>query len=274
MTAKAFVFTLNNYVELPVLSAGMRYLCYGKEIAPSTGTPHLQGYVVYENPVRATKVIKDLPGSHVEKANGSPEQCIAYCSKDGDFLEQGVPPVTKKRKGEVEVDRWELARTAAKAGDLDSIPADLYCRLYRTWKEIAKDHMVEPPDMDGCTGYWIYGPAGTGKSRGARQAWPGAYKKMCNKWWDGYKKQDFVIIDDVDLKHDVLGHHLKIWADRYAFIAEAKGGAMCIRPKAIIVTSQYTPDQIWFDEPTREALARRFTMIDIVNSIVPFCVYN
>lgn len=274
MTARAWCFTINNYVALPEIRDGVRYLTFGREVAPTTGTPHLQGYVYYDNSVRLARVRKDFPGAHIEKAKGSFEQNQAYCQKDGDFVELGVPPATQKQKGEMEIERWELARTAAKAGDLDSIPADLYCRLYRTWKEISKDHMVKPDDLSGCCGFWIYGPSGAGKSRGARKTWPGAYDKMCNKWWDGYQGEEFVLLDDFDRKHDVLGHHLKRWADRFSFLAETKGGAINIRPKAIIVTSQYTPDQIWMDDETREAIGRRFTMLDIRTSLAPYVVYD
>jgi hypothetical protein len=202
--SRNFVFTLNNYVELPELREGMKYLCYGKEVSPTTGTPHLQGFVVYIAMKALTQVFKDFPGAHVEKAKGSPEQCIVYCKKDGDYIELGVAPVSPKKKGESEIARWELARSSAMVNDLMSIPADIYTRYYRTLKEIAKDHMVKPPDNpNGVCGVWYTGPAGCGKSRTARKLYPGAYDKMCNKWWDGYQGEKYVIIDDLDKKHGV-----------------------------------------------------------------------
>lgn len=122
--------------------------------------------------------------------------------------------------------------------------------------------MQVPQDMPCVTGLWIYGPPGTGKSFYARNNYgQSLYHKAQNKWWDGYQHQDFVLLDDLDT--NVLGHYLKIWADRYAFMAECKGSSILIRPKKFIVTSNYTPEDLFHDPVLAQAIRRRFYFIHI-----------
>ena len=267
--ARGCCWTLNNPVQSDIdglLSLSeddkVQYLGYGREIGES-GTPHLQGYIYCRNPQFHKWFRERIPRAHVEFQRGTPEQAIEYCQKDGEYNEWGSRPASRKSKGETEKARWDDARAAACRGDLETVPSDIYVRYYRTLKEIKKDHMIKPLDADDCTGQWICGPAGCGKSRRAREENPNSYFKMANKWWDGYQDEDTVILDDLDKKHDVLGHHLKIWADRYSFIAEIKGGAVLIRPKKIIITSQYRIEDIWADEETRAALNRRYLVSEM-----------
>lgn len=119
---------------------------------------------------------------------------------------------------------------------MEHIPADIKVKHYGNLQKISKDHirMVDSPDVRGV---WIWGKAGIGKSRKAREDYPDFYTKNCNKWWDGYKGETNVIMDDFGLEHKVLGHHLKLWGDRYGCNLEVKGGAIGSRFDKFVVTS-------------------------------------
>jgi len=116
--------------------------------------------------------------------------------------------------------------------------------------------------LGGPCGLWIFGLAGCGKTRAVLDQVPNAFPKPRNQWWDGYQREDIVLVDDVD-KFDVkLGGRFKHWADAYPFIGEVKGGSIKIRPKQLIVTSQYRIEEIWTDQETRDALLRRFIVVE------------
>ncbi|AJD07535.1 replication-associated protein [Sewage-associated circular DNA virus-21] len=262
MSSRAWCFTLNNYSEddlFEISGWDCKYVVYGVEVAPETGTRHLQGYCMFLGVQRLSAVKKLLETAHWEIARGSPLQNRTYCTKEGDFVEVGTLPLPR---GESEKERWAEAFEAAKHGRLDDIPEDIRVRYYRTMKEIKKDHMVKPEDQQDVTGEWFYGEPGVGKSHLAREQYPGAYLKMQNKWWDGYQDEKYVILDDFDCKE--LGHHLKIWGDKYSFLAETKGGAICIRPEKLIVTSNYKPEQLFSDEMLI-AVKRRFKVTHVLS---------
>lgn len=269
-TRSNWVFVVNNYTDQDLVDIPLwdtKYHHFGKEVAPTTGTPHLQGYAVFKQAVRLSALKKLHARAKWIPAAGNTEQNIVYCGKEGEFFAFGTPPKDAAAGGAAERDRWEKARTAAKEGRLDEIPADIYMRYYRTIKEIKKDHMIKPPDADGVTGVWYWGPPETGKSRKAREDFPDFYEKMQNKWWDGYQGQPNVILDDFDCKE--LGHHLKIWADRYSFTAETKGGAISIRPAKFIITSNYSPcdSRFGWDTDMVAAIRRRFKVTHFAKSL-------
>lgn len=112
---------------------------------------------------------------------------------------------------------------------------------------------------------WYWGEPGTGKTKKAWEENPNLYVKAINKWWDGYKGEDVVLLDDWDPKHDVLVSHLKQWSDRYPFRCECKGTSMMARPKKIIVTSNY-PIEACFQNPEDvAAIKRRFKQTHFIN---------
>lgn len=273
MKSRNFVFTWNNYTEADEAYLrsleGVRYCCYGREYAPTTGTPHLQGYLSFWSPRSFDATVKLLRANHVEVAKTT-EEAIAYCKKIPDWVEWGDVPVSRKRKGEMEKERWEEARKKAKTGDFEGIDADIYIRYKRTLETIHSESHV-PEDRVTLENHWFCGPTGCGKSKLAWERWPDAYHKdPMTRWWDGYKGQDVVIIDDFDVYQKAQGGDMKRWADHYAFPAPVKGGYINIRPKVIVVTSNYTPEEIWEDEQTREPILRRFNVERMGPAAKPF----
>lgn len=264
--SRKYVFTINNPVPgraEDLLQLTARYICFGKEVAPTTGTPHLQGFVYFSNGKTLSAVRKLIVGAHVESARGSFAQCIAYCQKDGDFHERGEKPLDAVEQGDGERRRWADALESARRGDFDEIDPQILLCHYGAISRIRGDCIVVPESLPTTTGIWIVGPSGSGKSRGCRTQFPGLYPKPLNKWWDGYKFEPVVLLDDVDRSHSQwIGGFLKIWADHYGFIAEAKGKSLSIRPERFLVTSQYhIADLFSTDGPLVEALERRFITI-------------
>jgi len=264
---RAHCFTWNNYPDAyPALldAVECRYIVAGEEIAPGTGTPHLQGYVVWAQGRTVSAVRASLPGCHIIVARGSHSQNDRYCRKgaeDGVHYSRGVLPTDPADRGAAEKERWSLAWDLAKRGDIENIDPDIRLRQYSTIRRVERDYMSDMERLAGPCGTWIWGPAGCGKTKAVLDQIPDAYPKPRNTWWDGYQRQDVVLVDDVDRFDVGLGGKFKHWADAYPFIGEIKGGSQKIRPKRLIVTSQYRIEDIWEDEATREALLRRFVVV-------------
>jgi len=265
MSGRRIVFTKNNYSEEDYRALWeeekFSYIIIGKEVGES-GTPHLQGYAEF------TKLSKFAPIAKKHKmfcelARGTQEQAITYCKKDGDWAERGEPKAyDTKAGGEATKQKYAAIIKQAEEGKLEEIKAEnpeIYLRCYTTLNKIKQANMKSLPELEELENIWAWGPPGTGKSLSARHTAGGVfYPKPMNKWWDGYEGQETVIIDDWE-RESHLEHHLKIWADHYDFIAETKGGSMRIRPKHIIVTSNYSMEEC-FSGMALEALKRRFTV--------------
>lgn len=261
--------TLNNPTEDDELevygleqgSAGTtKYGIVGIEVG-ANGTTHFQGFIQWVN-TKSLDQVRELFGGrgHWEPRRGTPRQAAEYCRKDNNYHEWGTCGLTQSEATKASnQERWELA----KAGRFE----DLAPECIRTYEYIhAKYHDVE--DREDLDNIWIFGPSGCGKSRYCRTHFPGHYNKPISKWWDGYNHQPVVVIDDIDPNHaekSGIGYYLKIWGDHYAFNAEVKGGMLKVRPKTVVVTSQYHPRDVFKDHETLSAITRRFKIKQVIN---------
>lgn len=104
MSNRRWCFTLNNptleerdvLANLPAV-----YIVYGEEIAPTTGTPHLQGFVIFSRTYRRTQLCGILQ-AHWEAAVGTSVQASTYCKKDGNFVERGELPTSPGRRTDLD----------------------------------------------------------------------------------------------------------------------------------------------------------------------------
>jgi len=265
------------------------YSVFAKEVGES-GTPHVQGFIALKERMRLTALSKLLKRAYLAPCKGSTFSASMYCKKgeqshdewdqlnvkgpnfgkNADFVETGDITLCNeaKRGGGAKRNNRDMAAAydqvieLAKKHRFEDIDAGMMLRFHASIKRIAQDHPVKLADLPFKTGHWYYGPPRTGKSRTARaeHAHCGYYDKPCNKWWDGYRGEDVVIIDDFDLNHKVLSTFVKRWTDHYAFPGEMKGTTVQIRPLKVIITSNYTPEEIWADDPvTAQAVRERCT---------------
>lgn len=181
-----------------------------------------------------------------------------YVKKDGDFISHNIEvesAIQKKAKR----NRQLLEEDIDTLLDQGLISTTQIHQLKRS--RLAYEEMKQQPyEHDDVRGEWYYGPSGTGKSRKAYSENPNAYRKPQNKWFDGYSNQEVIILDDLD--STTLGHYLKIWADRYPCQGEVKCGTVNLRHKKFIVTSNWSIEELFKDEPKMiEPLQRRFKEI-------------
>jgi hypothetical protein len=260
--SRGWVFTLNNYTDEQYQTIWEQsepyatYIIIGKEVGAS-GTPHLQGYLEMRNAktMRAVKNLLATPQIHLEPRRGTVKQAADYCKKDGSFQERGTLP-TSANAG---TNDWAEVIRLAEIGDLQTLKAN-YPRHYLTYyRTIMCIRAHNCHILNELTNEWWHGPTGTGKSRKAWTDFPEHFAKPVNKWWDGYSGEEVVVIEEWQPDNSMTAAKLKVWADRYPFPAEVKGGTIKqIRPAKLIVTSNYTIDQCFPKSADAEPLKRRF----------------
>lgn len=208
MAHRSWVFTINNFVEedeeaLVALSRDpnlIHRIAVGREVAPTTGTRHLQGAVVFAQPKRLTAAKALLPTQgHWERMAGTWDQARTYAIKDHDLVVDQTNVAQGRRTDRVTA--YEAAR--AGMGIMDYLtqyePGMPGIELFRTVTLL----MDRSPDWRDVNVVSIYGPPGSGKSRAAhaqrcadgRRVWV-VPKGASGIRWDTYSKEDTILFDD------------------------------------------------------------------------------
>jgi len=261
-------FTWNNYPEdwenqLTEKLPQHNYYVAGKEVGDS-GTPHIQGYVEFNSPAKFTTLKKKFPTWHIEKRKGTSTQAADYCKKDGDWKETGTISNPGKRND------LEAVRDILKTGGERDVVAQAtsfqsvkYAQVYL--KVMEKKRNFKPLVI------WLYGKAGTGKTRTAhfdafRRGYFEDIHLQCGqgKWWEGYDGHKVVIMDDVRSDFCSYNRMLNL-LDRYECRLENKGGSRQMLARVIYITAPVHPEELWATTEEKAQLLRR---IDVIQEII------
>jgi hypothetical protein len=279
-----WTFTINNptaHDEEAVLRTTGSEVCtkavVGREVGED-GTPHLQGFAVFRVPVTRRTMEEAVGGrAYLEVMRGRVRQNVVYCSKEGNVMVQkgltGEEKGTDAKRTREDKFRQILddARHCTPDEFADRQPEQWLLRRGAVERLMLEEAGKRIEVWDGdlpSKNIWLWGAPGVGKSQWASIQTPICcqYKKNLNKWWDGFSPliHRQITIEDWHPGAECLSQHLKLWGDRYPFIAEVKGSSIQMEPGKwlLIVTSNYSIDQC-FREEDRPAIHRRFCEIEM-----------
>lgn len=208
-------------------STEIKYLICGEEIGDQenqgsgSGYKHLQGFVNFQKR-KSMKQVKDWFGweqMHLEISKGTDEENKAYCSKDGKFIEVGIPGVQGKR-----TDLHAIAEIIENGGTVKDCWKEYPTTMIRCHKgveelhRVSKNRKVEPKyrldefkvswqdnaeQIDWTRSVILWGEAGIGKTSFARSILPNALLISHLDDLSLYEggEYDGIIFDDMSFNH-------------------------------------------------------------------------
>lgn len=241
------------------------YLVWQHEVS-STGTPHLQGYVVFDKPVSLLTLTRALPGVHFERRMAKTHrEAIEYVTSTGKHADKprvagpwtvGEKPTDDERRKRKDIDHCLDMIKQGKTPRLllqDDDTASAYIK-YMPSMDKARVHLgAHQRTVQTCAMiYW--GPPHTGKTHAAEE-WcrkhsltfyvcPQQQATNGNPWFDGYNSEDVVIVNEMG-GHWCRPEFYCNLIDKSAMKVQFKGGSYDFVSKMVIFTSNRDPTTWW-----------------------------
>lgn len=240
---RRIVFTLNNYTDeeyQTLLNWQPTWLVLGREKG-AEGTPHIQGAALLGQQMTLPQ-LKKVPGlarAHIETMYGTPEQSLAYCTKEdtAPYVYGDLPRPGKRSDVADAVTAVQGGATMEALASTQGVAVVKFYKGLTTLRSLLSPRRDSPPDV-----YWLYGKTGTGKTRCAflyaerlqpNSVW---FSNGSLQWFDGYDGQATAILDDFRPKGVKFDWLLRL-LDRYPMQVPFKGGFVNWSPRCIIFTS-------------------------------------
>jgi len=246
---RRWTFTFNNYTEedIKVLKYfNHTYIIFGKEVAPTTGTPHLQGYLEIKHGRCWKSLNKVFNGRcYWAVAKGDAAQNYIYDTKDEDYYEHGEPLAMRKGARNDLVQVTKMVQEGCSLREIYS--AGLGYQACRHAERILS--VSEPCRQESKVQVaWIYGKPGIGKTL---IPWDLTVKhlggiKISNLVFvQGYDRHKYVVVDDLRPTDKCCGSYVNLlhFLDPYAHSVEVKGSSRQLVATHVFITSPLTPEQ-------------------------------
>lgn len=245
-----------------------------REIAPTTGLPHIHALLTFETPFstrsRQSLLVHGI-GVNVQKVGNKDsdiQRVYEYCRKDGDYIESG----------------WDLWTNSSnfikKRGDFES------WNTYRYNLTLQSPYPFTLPDGNTLVGdpdpadkqrhYWLWGETTVGKTYWMSEEFGGkrVYVRApgtANYPYDTYQGQEVIIFDDVVPKLDELLHMSNSTKLRMPVYGNTRYKVIHLKPESIrtlIVLSNKRPEECYGEESGRRMAAfdSRFIVIQVTNA--------
>jgi hypothetical protein len=219
--SKTWTFTHNNYCQEDVQrwrDLEKSYLCIGYETCPDTGTPNLQGMIIFRR-TYTLGPLKKMMGPKVHWEIAKCRDAMNYCMKESYEIQDNRTPGRPKEASEVAdaLSSGTTIRDLAYSNRRYTLQHAAKMTLYRSISlNVARDPEREPLVL------WFHGPTGSGKTRTIYDLFKGRSIGISGASakgeisLDGYDFQDVFVLDELrhgSLPYDVLLRLL----DRYLY---------------------------------------------------------
>lgn len=259
--SRNWFYTLNNPEDKDIKEhkeMKCSYHVFQKEVGKK-GTPHLQGTIVFKNAKTFGGMKKLMPKAHLRPVKNLC-RAIAYCRKektrvDGPW-EIGEEP-SQGARTDLNLLKVDIVEKKRKLEDIILEEPIMYHQYGRTLEKIQDIAMNRNIRTQMTQGIWIYGRTATGKSEQAHEGYnPETHYKVPledNGWWDGYKQQEIVIMDDFrgQIPYDQL---LRI-LDKYPYSVKRRHREpISFTSKTVIITCSQHPADIYHNRAEKDSI--------------------
>ncbi len=224
--SKTWVYTINNYTdadEAQFQDMEYNYCVYGRELSDS-GTPHMQGYVIFKRNYTLKQLKKIHKEAHWEMAKAV--DAMNYCFKDKNYFKKD----NRNQGARTDIsDAMALALEGKMEEVRDQFPS-CWLKYNHALREAHKERnfiVIKPGAFKKPIVTWLYGETGSGKTRyvfqkhDARDIYNALY---VNNFFVGFRGQPVILFDD--FRKDTMKFQFLLQVlDRYPMEANTKHGS-------------------------------------------------